>query len=241
LAADRSNRAPSRCVRIALLLNLGIWGEDSMALTFYYGSGSPFAWKVWLTLEHKGIPYEFRLLSFDRGDTRTPEFRAVNPRGRVPAIVDDGFALRESGAIVEYLEERYREKPLLPQEVKARATARRIALEADGDLGPAVGELTELAFGKEPADPAAIAKAKQRVLDELAPLEAELAGPYLVGALSLADFAVFPRVRMLRRIEDRKPGSGIAEAALPPKLQAWTKRIQALPYYEKTIPPHWKN
>ena len=32
-----------------------------MALTFYYGSGSPFAWKVWLILEHKGIPYEFRL------------------------------------------------------------------------------------------------------------------------------------------------------------------------------------
>ena len=41
-----------------------------MALTFYYGSGSPFAWKVWLTLEHKQIPYEFRLLSFDRGDLK---------------------------------------------------------------------------------------------------------------------------------------------------------------------------
>jgi glutathione S-transferase len=74
-----------------------------MALTFYYGSGSPFAWKVWLALEHKGIPYEFRLLSFDRGDTKTPEFQAVNPRAKVPAIVDDGFALRESAVIVEYL------------------------------------------------------------------------------------------------------------------------------------------
>ena len=43
-----------------------------MSLTFYYGSGSPYAWKVWLVLEHKAIPYEFRLLSFDGGDTKTP-------------------------------------------------------------------------------------------------------------------------------------------------------------------------
>jgi len=211
-----------------------------MALTFYYGSGSPFAWKVWLALEHKGIPYEFRLLSFDAGDTKTPEFRAVNPRCRVPAIVDDGFALRESGAIVEYLEERYPQKPLLPQDVKARATVRRIAIEADGDLGPAVGELGDLAFADKAAEPGAIAKAQQHVLDELAPLEAELAGPYLVGALSLADFAIIPRVRMLQRIEERKPGSGIPEERLPPKLQAWMKQIKALPYYEKTLPPHWK-
>ena len=63
-----------------------------MSLTFYYGSGSPFAWKVWLALEHKAVPYEFRLLSFDRGDTKAPEFLSVNPRGRVPTIVDEGFA-----------------------------------------------------------------------------------------------------------------------------------------------------
>ena len=73
-----------------------------MALTFYFGSGSPFAWKVWLTLEHKGIAYTPKRLSFDKDETRTPEFLAINPRGRVPAIVDDGFALYESNAIVEY-------------------------------------------------------------------------------------------------------------------------------------------
>ena len=74
-----------------------------MALTFYYGSGSPFAWRVWLALEHKQIAYELKVLSFDRGDTRTPEFLAINPRGRVPTIVHDGFKLWESLAILEYL------------------------------------------------------------------------------------------------------------------------------------------
>jgi glutathione S-transferase len=61
-------------------------GYQDMALAFYCGSGSPFAWKVWLTLEHKQVAYELKVLSFDRGDTKSPEFLAVNPRGQVPAI-----------------------------------------------------------------------------------------------------------------------------------------------------------
>src|SRR5262249_4157483 len=85
---------------------LGPAGEDAtMALTFYYGSGSPFAWRVWLALEHKHIPYTFKRMQFDNGDLHTPEYLAINPRHKVPAIVDDGFALYESAAIVEYLED----------------------------------------------------------------------------------------------------------------------------------------
>ena len=54
-----------------------------MSLTFYFGSGSPYAWKVWLALEHKGIPFVAKRLSFDNNDTKTPEFLAINPRGRM--------------------------------------------------------------------------------------------------------------------------------------------------------------
>ena len=49
------------------------------------------------------------------------------------------------------------------------------------------------------------------------------------------------RIRTVGRIDDRQPGNGIADERLPSKLQAWKKRIEALPYYEKTIPPHWKS
>ncbi len=212
-----------------------------MALTFYYGSGSPFAWKVWLILEHKGIPYEFRLLSFDRGDTKSAEFRAVNPRGQVPTILDDGFALWESAVIAEYLEERYPQKPLLPGDAKARATARRIAAEADSYLSPAVTQLFELTlYRKDPAAPAEIAAVHQRILDELSLLEAQFTGPYLAGPLSIADFTVFPHMRLIKRVDERQPGKGISGDRLPSNLAAWTKRIEALPYCEKTIPPHWK-
>lgn len=214
-----------------------------MALTFYYGSGSPYAWKVWLALEHKAIPYEFKLLSFDKGDTRSPAFLAVNPRGKVPAILDDGFALWESAVILEYLEERYPQKPLLPSDAKARATARRIAVEADLYLAEAVTELFELTLfrrEKKPAATAEIEDAHDHIMEELERLETQMAGPYLAGELSLADFTVFPHVRLLKRVEDRQPGKGISDSRLPAKIKTWVRRIEALPYYEKTVPPHWK-
>jgi glutathione S-transferase len=213
-----------------------------MALTFYCGSGSPYAWKVWLTLEHKRIPYDFRLLSFDRGDLRTPEFRAVNPRGQVPAIVDDGFALWESMAIVEYLEERYPQQPLLPRQAAERATVRRLMLEADNHLYAAQSGLMDATLFRAAAateDAALIAASQGKLLEELARWDALLTGEYLAGPLSLADFTAYPYLRLIRRVDDRQPKNGLGDR-LPSRLQAWMQRIEALPYYGKTIPPHWK-
>lgn len=62
-------------------------------LRFYYGSGSPYAWRVWLALEHKRIPYELVTLSLANSEQKKAAFLAVNPRGQIPAIDDDGFCL----------------------------------------------------------------------------------------------------------------------------------------------------
>lgn len=72
-----------------------------MAITFYYLSGSPFSWKVWLSFERKRMSYDLRVLSADAGDLNKPAFLAINPRGKVPAIVDNRFTLHESSAIVD--------------------------------------------------------------------------------------------------------------------------------------------
>ena len=213
-----------------------------MALTFYCGSGSPYAWKVWLTLEHKQIPYDFKLLSFDRGDLKTPEFRAVNPRGQVPAIVDNGLALWESMAIVEYLEERYPQQPLLPRDAAARATVRRLMLEADHHLYPAQTDLMNATLYRAAdtaEDPARIAEGQGKLLEELARWDALLTGDYLAGPLSLADFTAYPYVRLVRRLGERQPKTALGDR-VPARLRGWMQRIEALPYYAKTIPPHWK-
>ncbi len=213
-------------------------------ITFYYGSGSPFAWKVWLALEHKQLPYVLRRLSFDAGDLRTPAYAAINPRQKVPAIVDDGFTLYESGVIVEYLEDRYAAsgEPLWPREARARATARRVTAEIDAYVSPAIRKLMALVFlppGGKP-DAAAIAEAKQAVANELPLLVRSIAGDFIAGAgASAADFTLYPFLALLGRAEDRYPGHRL-RALVPDPLRAWMGRIEALPYFTKTYPPHWR-
>ncbi|MDI3281938.1 glutathione S-transferase family protein [Polyangium sp. 15x6] len=212
-----------------------------MSLTFYYGSGSPYAWKVWLALEHKKLDYEWKLLTFDRGETRAPEFLAINPRGKVPVLVHDGLAIAESNAIVEYLEERFPDSPLWPKDAAARAKARQLAAEADGYIAPVQRRLfQETLYTKEEArDATKIAEAHAAILEELARWDARLTGDWLAGELSLADFAAYPHIRAIRRVDDRLPAHGLGDR-WPARINAWMKRIEALPYYEKTIPPHWK-
>lgn len=216
----------------------------SQPIVLYFGSGSPYAWKVWLALEHKALPYEARRKSFDTGELKTPEFLALNPRGQVPTLVDDGFAMYESAAILEYLEDRYPDsgKPLWPGDVKARAIARRRAAEAVSHLDPLNEKLLGTVFvaDGQAIDPAAVSAAKQALAAELARIETWFDGDYAAGnALSGADFTLYPYLAFLGRVDARKPGHDM-KALLPAKIAAWMKRIESLPYFDKTYPPHWR-
>ncbi len=210
-----------------------------MALTLYYGSGSQFAWKVWLALEHKQLPYDFKLLSFSNGDTRKDEYLAINPRGKVPVLVDGDAVLRESGPISEYLEDRYPERPLLPKDPVEKARARRLIAEIGEYYFPHHRNLVRESLNKPKGegDEALIASAREGIAAELRKLEGELQGDYFTGELSLVDFTFYPYARMLRRVAEKRPEYAIE---VPAKIEAWTKRIDALPYAEKTTPPHWK-
>src|SRR5215204_3984783 len=180
-----------------------------MTLTFYNASGSPYAWRVWLALEHKGIAYEPKMLSFDKGDLKTPEFRALNPRGRVPVVVDDGFALFESAAIVEYLEEKQPGEPrLFSADLRERAVQRRIVREADQYFADGLERLVEAVLFT-PADqrsPEIVARACAEIGKELTYWETAIAGDYLAGPLSAADFTLYPEIALVRRIASRNPG-----------------------------------
>jgi glutathione S-transferase len=210
-----------------------------VALTFYYGSGSPFAWRVWLGLEHKQVPYELRVVSFDAGDTRKPEFVALNPRSKVPVIVDDGFVLYESAAIMEYIDERFLDAPLLfPEDVQERAIVRRVVREVDQHVGARIQALGREIFRRAPAerDRAAISTLADALREEVTRYTP--AAEYLCGDLGAADFTLYPLLAMFARY-DRFEDLKLA-AAIPPVLGAWMKKIEALPYFMTTYPPHWK-
>jgi glutathione S-transferase len=210
-------------------------------LTFYYGSGSPFAWRVWYALEHKGIPYAMTTLSFDKEEHKRPEFLKLNPRGKVPAIVDDGFALYESAAIVEYLEDKRPGEPrLFAADARQRAVQRRMMREADQYVAPALTAVALLLRpGAEQASPDKIAAAVAALQQELARWEAALAGDYLAGALSAADFTLYPQAALVQRFAARAKGA-VPAGLLGPKLTAWARRMEGLPVTKKTWPPHWK-
>lgn len=212
-------------------------------ITLYYGSGSPYAWRVQLALEHKALAYDRKILSFTAGDTRKPEFVVLNPRHRVPTIVDGDFVLYESNAIVEYLDEAYagRGAPLFPGDTRRRALIRRLICEVDNYFDKAIDPVIDELLYKKPEEKDAkrLADGVQAVTEDYALFERALAGDYLAGPLSAADFAFYPLVAFLDRCAVRVPGFDAARL-LPPGLAAWKGRMEALPFLAATIPPHWQ-
>lgn len=214
-----------------------------MSLDLYAFSGSPFVWCVQLALEHKGIDYTMRPLSPAKGDNRTDTYLAMNPNGKVPTIDHDGFVLYESSVICEYLEERFPDAPrLLPDDVQARALVRRRVADVHTELFPGAFRIAQNVYfkPKEEWDLAVIDGARELFGARLGLVESDIGGDYQAGdALTLADFALYPQLAHIARYELRKPDLGLSDR-IGPKTRAWMDRIEALPYFERTYPPHWR-
>lgn len=213
-----------------------------MPLTLYYASGSPYAWRAWLALEHIGAAYALKTISFDAGDLKAAEYRALNPRGRVPVLADDGFALYESAAIVEYLADKHPDgAPLFSRDLKRCAVERRMVREADQYFAEPMEKLVSAILFTPPErwDGEMIAAARAKIAHELAFWETAIAGDYLAGDLGAADFTLYPMLALVRRMAMRR--SELApEAMTGPKLTDWAARMAALEVVRKTWPPHWR-
>lgn len=151
---------------------------------------SPRARKVRIVLAEKGLPYEKVTVDITKGEQKKPEFLAVNPYGKVPALQDDGLAIYESTIIMEYLNDKYPNPPLLPVDPGQRACARVLMHYADNPYDSALAALVGEVFFKPKgqADQNVIATAKQDLNVCFERLERALGGnDYLLGAFSLAD------------------------------------------------------
>ena len=94
-----------------------------MSLKIYAFPLSPRSFKVLWAANHVGVPFELKLVDFSKNAQNDSAFLALNPNGRAPAIDDDGYALWESNAILEYLASRNPALGLLPGQPGARADA----------------------------------------------------------------------------------------------------------------------
>lgn len=130
-------------------------------LKFYYNPISVNARRVWIALLEKQIPFEPILVNLD-GDQFHGDFTAINPLQRIPAIVDNGFRVVESLAILDYLEARYPMPSLMPSEPETIAIVRMIETITVVELQPATIPLTRPLVGLE-VEPWKFETAQQRV------------------------------------------------------------------------------
>jgi glutathione S-transferase len=220
----------------------------SSPVEIYWISGSPFAWRVLLTAEVKGIPYEGKLLEASKGGLKTPEFLVINPLGRVPAIRDGNFTLHESLAIMVYLDRKHPNPPLFGRTAEEAGRIFQCILEFSSDFGPSNQRLGRSIFFGPPLGADEAKEAREKIHLSLARLEgyAEssvwMAGPDLTAA----DIVAYPDLKLLLRASQR-PEAAPLELGLDdfetrfPGIAAWMQRVEQLPGYEKTYPPHWRH
>ncbi len=171
----------------------------------------------------KGLKWETTWLDLPSGEHKRPEYLAINPVGKVPALIDDGVIVHDSTIINEYLEDRFpAAKPLLPRDPVARATARKFEDYADAYLMPSLFKIFfELRKSASERVQAQIDEGWNEARQHFAYLDKELAGrEYFAGEYSLGDISFVPPLANLER----------AGFTIPPEfanLAAWWARMKA--------------
>lgn len=214
----------------------------------FWISGSPYAWRVLLTLEFKQLGYESRLLEASKGDLKKPEYLALSPRGKVPTLKDGDIVLTESLAIMAYLDRKYPEPTLFGRSAPETGAIWRLISEyLSYQHGPLDRIVRPAYFGKTAEKADDIRAAAPEVHTELARLETNLGdSPWLSGAsIGAADIAIYPFLKSLLRAASREAAAPFNLGFLPfqaryPKLAAWMQLVEKTPGYERTYPPHWR-
>ncbi len=204
-----------------------------MKLYSYFRSSA--AYRVRIALNLKGLAYDTLPVHLvkDGGHNRRPEFRAVNPQMRVPALVTPtGDVLIQSLAIIEYLDETHPEPPLLPKDPIARAQARALADIVACDIHPLnnIGSLRYLKRELHQEQAAIDAWYHHWVLAGFEAIEALVRpGPYACGgAVTVADLCLVPQVNNARRLN--------VPLDKFPKIVAIDAACLALPAFDRARP-----
>lgn len=199
-------------------------------LTVYGSVFSPPSNKVRFAANALGIPYDYREVNLRAGDQRKADFLKINPVGKVPAIVDDGFKLFESNAIIRYLAER-EQSSLMPKALKERAIVDQWMDFTTLHIAMNVGRLyfNRIVAAKLniPVDTQALVDG-EKFLESFLPIVEErlsesafIAGP----VMTIAD------INMLAALDPAEVSQ--INLSVYPKLAAWRSQLQKEDFYTK--------
>jgi glutathione S-transferase len=200
-------------------------------MQLYIGNKNYSSWSMrpWVLLNQAGIAFEEVRIRFDAFTPESQfktELARHTPAGRVPVLVDEGFAVWDTLAIAEYLAERFPEKKLWPADRRARARARSVCAEMHAGFGAlrshfpmnVEARLPEIG-AKVLAEQAGVRGDLARIVQMWSELLREHGGPLLFGGFSIADAYFAPVV--MRLVTYGVP--------VPAEIAGYMARVQALP------------
>ena len=218
-----------------------------MSYEVFWTSGSSYSWRALLALTVKGVSFESTVLEVSKREHKTPEYLALNPRGKIPSLKDGDLVVRESIAIMAYLDRKHPEPPLFGSSARQTADVWQTLSEIDAYLTPVATQIIRPLFkNKVEGNEESMRECAEQLHRELGLLSTRLERhDYLCGeGISAADLVLYPTVPRLLRALNKEAARALDLGFLPwaeryPALQAWAARIEALPGYERTYPPHW--
>lgn len=169
---------------------------------------SSWSMRPWVLMRHFGIPFEEVMVRFDAIETDSPFKRRVgefSPAGRVPVLIDDGFAVWDTLAIAEYLAEKFPQHSLWPRDARQRARARSLCAEMHAGFAALRSHCPQNLEASLPEVGRRVVAEQPAVRDDLRRIDAmwssalaEHAGPFLFGEFGIADAFYAPVAGRIR-------------------------------------------
>lgn len=188
----------------------------------FYFHATPNPMKVALYLEESGLPYELIPVDTHKGEQHSPQFLAINPNGKLPAIIDDNKIVFDSNAILLYLSEKYGHFAGHPQD---RGELLSWMMFVGTGLGPFSGQSVHFRHGAPEKLPYAINRYLREAERHYQVLDTHLAGrDYIVGdALTIVDMSAWGWIDKAAKV--------LAEHGLSPfpNVERWFSRINSRP------------
>lgn len=191
-------------------------------MKLYLLDGCAYAHRASFALGEKSIPFD---VAFFEHGKRPAELEALGPRAKSPTLIDGECAVFDSQVVLEYLEDAYPEKKLLPADPALRAKVRMLQARVSDELMPKYGALIVESVLKPVRDEAKVAEARRAFIEALPPWEAHLSGRNFTvcDELTLADITLYTPFASLARL---------ASLEVPqefPALRAFLARLGARP------------
>ena len=198
-------------------------------LTLYHLPLSFNSRRVWVALLEKQLDFQLIEMKLN-GDQLEPSFLELNPFHHIPVLVDDGFRVIESLAILDYLEAKYPTPAFLPTDAQSLATVRMVEMVTVNELLPAMTPLTRKMMDIGEVTPETLEASTQKIATVLQFLEGLLGDlPYFGSKqLTLADFVAGTAVPLL-------PTIGVSLKDYE-RLSKWVKRLRQRESWQQTEP-----